>query len=176
MDSKWDVFISYSRKDEAIVFEICQLLRENTISYWIDKQKIHSGSFFMGDIVDAIKHSKITLFVSSENSNRSLYTAKEIAYAFNEGKYIIPYKIDKSSFNKNLELVLCDLNCVEAIPFDSQKAKKLIQDIKALLYGERQNEVEDIPIRNYVDVLTWDEPHNRILRYLNKLFKDKSIK
>ena len=90
--TKYDVFISYSRKDYAVVQKICELLKVNGISYWLDKKDINAGGEFLGDIVDAIKNCKITLFVSSANSNTSIYTAKEIALAFNEGKYIIPYK------------------------------------------------------------------------------------
>lgn len=170
---EYDVFISYSRKDESVVNEICELLAENSISYWVDKQKIHMGSEFMGDIVDAIKASKITLFVSSEDSNKSLYTAKEVALAFNAGKYIIPYKIDNSSFSKNLQFVMTDLNCIDAIPYSIQKAKVLVADIKALLYGERKEEVVNIEAREYIDVLQWDKPQNKILQFIKRIFEDK---
>lgn len=133
---KYDVFISYSRKDQIIVDEICKLFDDNSISYWLDTNKIHFGSEFMADIVDAIEESTITLFISSSSSNKSIYTAKEVALAFNAGKYIIPYKIDNSSFNKNLRFVMTNLNCIEAVPYTTQKAKKLVSDIKSLLHGE----------------------------------------
>ena len=168
-----DVFISYSRKDLSVVQEICRLFQEHNISYWIDKKDIHAGGEFLGDIVQAIKDCKITLFISSTNSNNSIYTAKEVAMAFNEGKYIIPYKIDTSSFNRNLELVLCDLNWVEAIPFDESKALDLVSNIKSLLTGERKQEVNITPHRKYINVYDWDEPDNRILRFVKNIFKDK---
>ena len=172
-DMDYDVFISYSRKDAAIVSQICSLLKENGISYWLDKANINAGSEFMGDIVQAIKSCKITLFISSANSNSSMYTAKEVAMAFNEGKYIIPYKIDTSSFNKNLELVLCDLNWVEAIPFDEGKALELVSDIKSLLMGERKQEIAKATNREYIKVDEWDEYNNRFLRFIHNIFKDK---
>lgn len=171
--NKYDVFISYSRSDAAVVQKICSILKANDISYWLDKKDINAGGEFLGDIVEAIKGCKITLFVSSVNSNNSIYTAKEVAMAFNEGKYIIPYKIDSSSFNRNLELVLCDLNWVEAIPFDENKALALVANIKSLLTGERQQEVENVPKREYIHVEDWEEPSNRFLRFLKNKFKDK---
>lgn len=94
------------------------------------------GSEFMADIVDAIENSTITLFISSSDSNNSIYTAKEVTLAFNAGKYIIPYKIDNSSFSKKLQFVMTDLNCIDATPYSTQKAKALVADIKSLLYGE----------------------------------------
>lgn len=168
-----DVFISYSRKDLGVVQEICRLFRENGISYWLDKKDISAGGEFLGDIVYAIKNCKITLFVSSSSSNNSIYTAKEVAMAFNEGKYIIPYRIDSSAFNRNLELVLCDLNWVEAIPFDQYKAQELVANIKSLLTGERQSEVRDIPPRSYVNVDAWDKPGNRMMKFVKNLFSEK---
>lgn len=171
--NRHDVFISYSRKDLSVVQRICSLLQANGISYWLDKKDINIGSEFLGDIVQAIKDCKITLFISSSNSNNSVFTAKEVAMAFNEGKYIIPYKIDTSSFNKNLELVLCDLNWVEAIPFDESKALDLVANIKSLLFGERKEEVNNIAHRDYINIEDWDEPNNRILKFIKNIFKEK---
>ena len=171
--AKYDVFISYSRKDSTIVEQICSLFKQNDISYWIDKQDIYAGGEFLSDIVQAIRECKITLFISSSHSNNSIYTAKEVAMAFNEGKYIIPYKIDTSTFNKNLELVLCDLNWVEAFPFDETKALELVANIKSLLTGERKQEINIAPVREHINIEDWDEPGNRILKYIKKIFKDK---
>lgn len=169
---KHDVFISYSRKDKHIVDEICELLNENQISFWRDVREIEPGGKFMGEIVDAIKGCKITLFVSSANSNQSPYTAKEVVLAFNEGKHIIPYKIDHSSFSKNLEFLFSDINFTEAIPFSRLKAMALVSDIKALICGDRVSE-QKIEERRYVDINTWDEPNNKFLRYIKRIFSDK---
>mgnify|MGYP000752597643 CR=1 FL=1 len=167
-----DVFISYSRKDKAIVDEICELLNENSISFWRDVREIDPGSMFMGEIVDAIKGCKITLFVSSTNSNHSIYTAKEVALAFNEGKHIIPYKIDHSSFCKNMQFLFSDINFTEAIPYSRQKAMELVSDIKALVNGTRISE-QKVDERTYIDFTTWDEPQNKFLRYIKHIFSDK---
>lgn len=170
---KYDIFISHSRKDQAVVDEIRQLLDANSITYWLDTEKVHMGSEFMADIVDAIENSTITLFISSSNSNNSIYTAKEVALAFNAGKYIIPYKIDNSPFSKKLQFVMTDLNCIDATPYSTQKAKALVADIKALLSGERKEEVVNIEEREYIDVLQWNEPQNKILRFIKRIFEDK---
>ena len=170
---KYDIFISHSRKDQAVVDEIRQLLDANSITYWLDTEKVHMGSEFMADIVDAIENSTITLFIASSSSNNSIYTAKEVALAFNAGKYIIPYKIDNSPFSKKLQFVMTDLNCIDATPYSTQKAKALVADIKALLSGERKEEVVNIEEREYIDVLQWNEPQNKILRFIKRIFEDK---
>lgn len=169
---KHDVFISYSRKDKHVVDEICELLNENKISFWRDVREIEPGGKFMGEIVDAIKSCKITLFVSSSNSNQSPYTAKEVALAFNEGKHIIPYKIDHSSFSKNLELLFSDINFTEAIPFSRMKAIALVSDIKSLICGDKISE-QKIEERRYIDINSWDEPNNKFFKYIKRIFSDK---
>ena len=88
---KYDVFISYSRKDKAIVDEIRQLLDANSITYWLDTEKNRTGSEFMGDIVDAIEKSDLVLFISSVNSNASHNVAKEISIADKFKKTILPF-------------------------------------------------------------------------------------
>ena len=168
-----DVFISYSRKDKNVIGEICSLFDKYSITYWLDTNEVHMGGKFMEDIVDAINASSIVLFISSVDSNHSIYTAKEVAFAFNAGKYIIPYKIDNSSFSKKLQFVMTDLNCIDATPYSTQKAKALVADIKSLLYGERKEEVFNVEEREYIDVLQWNEPQNKILRFIKRIFEDK---
>mgnify|MGYP000048924360 FL=1 len=168
-----DVFISYSRKDKNVIGEICSLFDKYSITYWLDTNEVHMGGKFMEDIVDAINASSIVLFISSVDSNHSIYTAKEVAFAFNAGKYIIPYKIDDSSFSKNLQFVMTDLNCINAVPYSQQKAELLVHDILSLLRGERHEEMRETHKREYIDVEKWNEPSNKLLRYIKRIFQDK---
>ena len=68
-----DVFISYSRADKEIADEVCAAFEQAGISYWIDRGGITSGEVFAKTIVNAIIESQITVFISSVNSNKSLY-------------------------------------------------------------------------------------------------------
>ena len=68
---------------------------------------------------------------------------------------------------------MTDLNCIDATPYSIQKARKLVADIKALLYGERKEEVENIEKREYIDVFQWNEPKSKILKFIKRIFEDK---
>lgn len=68
---------------------------------------------------------------------------------------------------------MTDLNCIDATPYSTQKAKALVADIKSLLYGERKEEVFNVEEREYIDVLQWNEPQNKILRFIKRIFEDK---
>lgn len=109
---KYDVFISYSRKDTNVVDEICKCFDNNNISYFIDRQDIGGGLEFPKALAEAILESKVFLFIASSNSYESKFTQSEVVFAFNRKQKsdIIPYIIDKSSFPPELELTFSAIN------------------------------------------------------------------
>jgi len=98
MNEKYDIFISYSRKDKHKVIPFVNQL-ENAIGNrcWIDKDGIESGSKFEDEIINAIDKCKILIFMHSENSLVSEWTKREVLYAEGEGKIIIPVLVDGNS-------------------------------------------------------------------------------
>lgn len=136
-----DVFISYSRKDQEITDLICQYLDKYGITYWIDRESIHHGNNFKVEIIEAIQTSKVLLFVSSFNSNKSPNTVKEVSIAENYGKVVIPIRIDDSAYDKSLEYDLCNrdwMNFQEDVDYDAS-AKKLYENIKFYIDREDKN-------------------------------------
>ena len=120
---KYDVFVSYSRKDyvdsygniieDSPVKAIIEFLEQNQITYWFDKEGIYSGREFVELISEAINVSKIMLFVSSEHSNSSIYTTGEIFEAIECNRLIIPIKIDASNYNSKFRLLLRPLDYID---------------------------------------------------------------
>ena len=130
---KYDVFISYSRKDKAIVDEIRQLLDANSITYWLDTEKIRMGSEFMGDIVDAIEKSDLVLFISSVNSNASHNVAKEISIADKFKKTILPVRIDDAPYSSVIEYDLIGVDYIDYSKRSNESLEKLRKSILARL-------------------------------------------
>ena len=109
----FDIFISYSRSDRKIVDYFVQQLTALGYHVWIDHSGIFSGSQFKSTIVQSIEDSQVFLFFSSEDSNASPWTTKEIAIAIDRNKRIIPVKLDNSRYNKDVEFDLIDLDFVD---------------------------------------------------------------
>lgn len=105
---EYDVFISYSHQDREIAEHICNQLDKYGISYWIDREGVRHGDDFKEDIVNAILASRILLFISSVNSNKSRNTVKEVGLAEKSNRVILPVRIDDSPYNKSLEYDLCN--------------------------------------------------------------------
>ncbi len=97
-DLKRNVFVSYSRHDFVddsqnvipgnCVSKILETFERYGISYWIDKKGIYHGDKFKGVLASAIEAADVFVFISSESSNKSEWTAKEIDVAVYEKKII----------------------------------------------------------------------------------------
>ena len=136
---KYDVFISYSRKDyirdDVIIphnpiTAILELIDKNNISYWFDKEGIYSGQEFIEVISNAIANSKMLVFVSSMHSNASMWTAGEVFEALDGEKLIIPVRIDDSPYNKKFKMLVRPLDYVD---FQEQPKTALPQLLRAVL-------------------------------------------
>lgn len=98
-----DIFISYSRKDKEIVNQIYLWLEKSGYKCWLDIDGMFSGVSYKKVIVDAIKCSKILLFMSSEYSNRSRNVVSEVSIAVEYNKKIIPVRLDMSPYSESIE-------------------------------------------------------------------------
>ena len=102
-DTDKDFFISYSRKDSEIVKAIYEWLESAGYKCWLDIDGMFSGVSYKKVIVDAIKHSKLLLFMSSESSNKSRNVVSEVSIAVEYGKKVIPIRLDMSHYSESIE-------------------------------------------------------------------------
>lgn len=102
-DMNKDIFISYSRKDSEIVKAIYEWLEKAGYKCWLDVDGMFSGVSYKKVIVDAIKRSKVLLFMSSESSNKSRNVVSEVSIAVEYGKKIIPVRLDMTSYSESIE-------------------------------------------------------------------------
>ena len=109
---KYDVFISYSRKDSVVVDKICAAFDDVGITYFVDRQGIHGGLEFPEVLAKNIVESQLFLFVASENAYKSKFTLNEVVFAFNKKprNTVLPYIIDGSSLPLNLEFTFAGIN------------------------------------------------------------------
>ncbi len=109
---KYDVFISYSRKDTAIADKICSALEHQGLTYFIDRKGIGGGMEVSEVLAEAIMNSNIMLFLGSKNSYESKFTNNEVTFAFNKMAKgaIIPYIIDNSTLPNALEFTFSSIN------------------------------------------------------------------
>lgn len=103
------IFISYKRLDKDKVFPIVDEIYKRTgVKCWIDLEGIESGDQFQNVIINAIDNAEIVVFMLSKNFispyvdpetgkvnlRKQTFPQKEIMYALNEDKRLVPVSID----------------------------------------------------------------------------------
>ncbi len=157
MKYKYDVFISYSRRDYVdesynvipgnAIAEIQNVFDENGITYWFDKDGIYSGQEFIEIITGAIAESKMLIFISSKHSNESMWTAGEIFEALDGEKAIIPVKIDNSQYNKKFKLLIRPLDYIDYQENPHNALKDLLRAINKVKEDIAQKQREEEKLR-----------------------------
>jgi signal transduction histidine kinase len=99
-------FISYVREDEKEVLRVCDILRQNGIEYWIDKEQLNPGDLWEMAVESAIRDGGLFLAFFSENSTQKdkSFMRQEIILAIDIAKqlplgtkWIIPIKVSECS-------------------------------------------------------------------------------
>ena len=100
------LFISYSSKNQQIANALCAYLERQGIRCWIAPRDIPSASNYAGEITRAIKSAEQVLLLYSKDACKSVHVKNEINLAINNAKSILPYCLDDSPYDDDLEYYL----------------------------------------------------------------------
>lgn len=147
---KYDVFISYSRldyKDEKgnvipdnVVSKVKDALTSAGVTYWFDEDGIHHGDDFAEKIVANIEESDIFIYLSTENANKSPWTRKEIACAYELEKKIIPVRVDDSRYDRSVMLRISDLDYIDYMKNPEKGMQELLKEVAYYIKNKRDEE------------------------------------
>ena len=110
-----DVFISYSRKDIKVADRLCKEMEKVGISFFIDRKGITGGDHFIKTISKEIVSCKVFVFIGSSAAYQSIWTMKEVTFAFQEkgGQNIIPILTEKSPLTEELRFLFTNVNVIQ---------------------------------------------------------------
>ena len=100
------IFISYSTRNQNIANALCSYLEQQGMRCWIAPRDIPSASNYAGEITRAIKSCERFLLVYSKDAGKSVHVKNEINLAINNAKSILPYCLDNSPYDDDLEYYL----------------------------------------------------------------------
>ena len=150
MENSKPIFISYSRLDKNIVFPFVKRIeQELKTTCWIDSEGIESGSQFEEVIVNAIEESKVVLFMLSDNSINSKWTKREVLYAEDEGKRIVPAVVDKKGLRKWFKFHFGNVDYIDIN--DEGQCDKLLNNLASWIGVERMSK-KDCYTKTSVDI------------------------
>lgn len=137
---KYDVFISYSRKDYVdenknviegnVISTIKDIFRQSGISYWMDEEGNLTGKKFAHIIAGKIRESMAFLFVCSRNSVASRWVDRELSVADTLDKHIIPFICDESYLDDKVIMFTSSLDRIEFQTSTEKELEKLIKTIE----------------------------------------------
>ena len=88
------VFISYSRRDNAVMRRIVTFLRKKGHNVWVDNEKLMPGTpIWEEEIEKAIKSASAIVVILSPDSKKSVWVRREISLAENHSKRIFPIMV-----------------------------------------------------------------------------------
>lgn len=110
----FEVFISYSTKDSAVAEAVVAAIEGQNISCWYAPRNIAPGSDWADSISKAIQECSMMVLVFSEKANSSQRVMDEINYAIDQGKAILPFRIEPYIPTGSLSLHLSSRHWLEA--------------------------------------------------------------
>ena len=130
------IFISYSRLDKNIVFPFVKRIeQELNTTCWIDYEGVEGGAQFEEVIVDAIDSSKVVLFMLSDNSLCSKWPKREVLYAEDEGKRVVPIIIDGKGLRRWFKFHFGNVDCIDLN--EEEQCEKLLNNLSSWIGLER---------------------------------------
>jgi hypothetical protein len=80
-DFKYDVFLSHSSHDKAVVRDVAERLRSDGLRVWLDDWELKPGDSIPSKIEDGLKHSRVLVLCMSANAFGSDWAQLE-SYTF----------------------------------------------------------------------------------------------
>lgn len=149
MEKSKPIFVSYSRIDKNIVFPFVKRIeQELNTTCWIDFEGIESGSQFEEVIVNAIEESKVVLFMLSDSSISSNWTKREVLYAEDENKRIVPIAVDGKGLRKWFKFHFGNVDYIDIN--DEGQCDKLLNNLASWIGVERMS-MKDCYTKTFAD-------------------------
>ena len=140
---KYDVFISYSSKDQKVVEAMCAYLEQHKIRCFVAYRDIPKGVVWARAIVEALDESSMMVVVFSEDFNLSDQVDREIELASEDKKPILTYRITDSMFTGAKKYYLKNINWIDAFPHPETMFDTLLDNICKLIGRQLSGEIPE---------------------------------
>ena len=130
---KYDVFISYSSRDQKVVEAICAYLEQHKVRCFVAYRDIPKGVVWAEAIVEALDESKMMVVVFSEEFNKSDQVNREIELASEDKKPILTFRISDTMFKGAKKYYLKNINWIDAFPNPENLFDSLLNNVNKLI-------------------------------------------
>ena len=131
--NKYDVFISYSSKNQKVVEAMCAYLEQHKVRCFVAYRDIPKGVVWAKAIVEALDESKMMVVVFSEEFNLSDQVDREIELASEDKKPILTFRISNTMFKGAKKYYLKNINWIDAFPNPENLFDSLLNNVNKLI-------------------------------------------
>jgi predicted ATPase len=110
------LFISYASEDAPVAVELRDYLRDSGYRTWIAPDDIRGTSPWADQILEAITDSDVLLVAISTRSMVSSHVSREVNLALDQGKAVLPIRIEECLLSGTLKYLLALVQWVDAFP------------------------------------------------------------
>ncbi|MBQ7087532.1 MAG: toll/interleukin-1 receptor domain-containing protein [Clostridia bacterium] len=144
MDKK-EIFISYRSTESAHAYYIKDFLETNGFSVWMAPESIPVGSDYATEIPTAIRNCSAVVLILSRKAQRSKWVRKEINTAFDMGKTVMPFMVEKCKLTEEFNFYLSNVQRYEAYANKSEVLRNMLLELCKITNKEApEHIVEDI--------------------------------
>jgi len=152
-NGKPTVFICYSRKDQKHTEEVAGFLRTHGYIVWTDISATTGGVDWHSQIEAALHQCDAMIIMWSEAAKKSQWVRKEMLYAQNIDKLLVPVQLDKTP----LPLALIDLQPLDYTMNQSQTLDELLRALPSIeisskrtaVTSEREAHIDGMSLRDF---------------------------
>jgi hypothetical protein len=106
-DFTYDVFLSHSSKDKAVVRTVAERLRTDNVRVWFDEWELKPGDSIPAKIEDGLEHSRVlVLCMSAQAFGSDWATLESQTFRFrdplNKERRFIPLRLDTAQLKGSL--------------------------------------------------------------------------
>lgn len=163
METRYDLFISYSRRDIDAMNRVVEILEAKGFSIWTDKNLVAGTPSWKNSIEQAITNSTCVIVLLSPDSKSSTWVERELEYASLRGRRIFPILVKGSEIDA-IPFELVNLQYVDA-------RKTLDEAIDKLEIGIHRYLEHSVNDQSYVETLEFHDVSDNFRRLISRVVK-----
>jgi hypothetical protein len=106
-DLQYDVFMSHSTQDKAVVRPLAERFRQDGLKVWFDEWELKPGDSIPAKIEEGLEHSRVLVLCMSANAFGSDWSQLEAGTfrfrdALNKERRFIPLRLDDAPIEGSL--------------------------------------------------------------------------
>ena len=137
-ETPFDVFVSYSDKDRLIAQALVERLRRERVHYWWAPETLGGGTNYQEVIARDLPRCRLLLLLLSDKAGYSKHVRKEVMIAMEEGKPILPVRIENVETPVHLRYALTGEQRLDAFPGFRKHLDAIARTVLTLLESLRR--------------------------------------